>query len=217
MATQRFTHAGAGALARWVLAPLLAPPPHRWRRQHSAAPSGRMLMVKVTKQDAYALTDLARFHQLLRVPGVGTRIELAPRCRLFSAASALGASFVRSCRGASPELLFWSRWMGRETAEAEAVLAGSSCEIGILAARSGFADPSCLAAAAGARVCRCQEEPCSGARGCCSFLGQTFFLLLREASQRLRSRASPWGGAAVGLHQGQTDPGGLLQFPRKDT
>lgn len=216
MATQRFTHAGAGALARWVLAPRLGPH-HRWRRQHSAAPSGRMLTAKVTQQDAYALTALAGSHQLLQAPGVGTRVELAPRCRLFSAASAPGTSFVRSCRGASPELLFWSRWMGTETAEAEAVLAGSSCEIGILAARSGFADPPCLAAAAGARLCRCQEEPCSGARRCCSFLGQTFFLLLREASQRLRSRASPWGGAAAGLHQAQAEPGGLLQFPHKDT
>lgn len=37
--------------------------------------------------------------------------------------------------------------------------------------------------------------------GCRGSLGQTSLLLLREASQR------PWGGAAVGLHQGLTEPG----------
>ena len=80
-----------------------------------------------------------------------------------------GPSLVRRARsrGASPELVFQSRRTGTETAEAEAALAGGGCEIGIWVVRSGFADPPCLAAAAGAWVCRCQEEPCSGACGCC--------------------------------------------------
>lgn len=107
--------------------------------------------------------------------------------------------------------------MGTETAEAEAALAGGGCEIGIWTVRSGFANPPCLAAATGAQVCGCQEESCSGACGCHSSLGQTSFLLLQEASQRLWSKASPRGGAAAGLHQSRTQPGSLLQFPCKDT
>lgn len=92
MVTQLSICAGAGVLA------LPLGHHYQWRRQHGTAPLGRMLMVKRTQQDAYALMDLAGFHQLLQVPGLGTQVKLIPHCQLFSTASALRASLIRRAR-----------------------------------------------------------------------------------------------------------------------
>lgn len=66
-------------------------------------------MVKVTQRDAHALMDLAGSHQLLQAPGLGTHIELAPCCWLFSAASALGASLMVEQGAAALHLNFCFR------------------------------------------------------------------------------------------------------------
>lgn len=54
------------------------------------------------------------------------------------------------------------------------------------------------------------QDPVPVLRGVAAPLGRDF---PAGSSQPLRIRASPWGGTAAGLPQGQTVPRWLLQFP----